>query len=169
MISMPRCAVRRVFAALVIMVLVGCGGDDLTTPAEDSGIDAVVKDSTTGDTSMIDAAKDSAVADTSVSDASDASVADASDASPLDGGALDASVVCGNSQGFGYASQDGGCGTGEQYVCNADKYEILCECPAATCTCKKNGAGVGSVAFAGCPGCKQPNYATVAMGCGVPH
>lgn len=100
-----------------------------------------------------------------MTDASDSS-ADASDASPMD---ADAPVVCGNLLGFGYASQDGGCGTGEQYSCNADKYDLLCECPAATCTCQKNGVNVGSVAYAGCPGCKAPNFATVASGCGFPH
>jgi len=175
MISMPDCAGRRVLAALVITVLVGCGGDDSSTPAEDSGPDSVVKDSSTGDTSIVDASKDSNVADTSVadgsvSDASDAAIADASDADPPnDGGAPDASIVCSPGNGFGYASVDGGCGTGEQYACNADKYELLCECPAASCTCTKNGAKVGSVAFAGCPGCKMPNFATVASGCGVPY
>jgi hypothetical protein len=119
---------------------------------------------------------DGNVADTSVVDASDASSpndagTDASDASqPIDAGAPDASVVCNLPLGFGYASVDGGCGTGEQYTCNnVDKYELLCECPAAACTCTKNGAKVGSVPFAGCPGCKQPNFTTVASGCGVPY
>lgn len=145
---------------------------------DDSGADTSMKDASSGDSSIVDAAKDTSVVDTSVVDTSvadtsvsDSSVVDASDASPppLDAGLPDASIICSLPNGFGYASQDGGCGTGEQYVCNADKYQLLCECPAAACTCTKNGVKVGSVAFAGCPGCKMPNFATVASGCGVPY
>ncbi len=178
MIRMPTCAARRVLAAFAVVLSMGCGTtvDDVFIP-EDSGKDTTTKDVTT-DTAIVDAAKDTSipdtsVGDTSVSDASDGAIADADpdadDGSAIDGGAPDASVLCGQAQGFGYASSDGGCGTGESYACSADKYELLCECPAQTCTCKKNGVQVSAIKFAGCPGCKQPNFASVASGCGVPY
>lgn len=175
MFLMPTCAARWVLGAFAITVAVGCGGDD--SAAEDASVDTncacdtLVKDTAVADQKTADSSiADTSIADTSVADASDAAPDDAGvDGAIVDAGSPDASIVCSIPNGFGYASVDGGCGNGEQYQCNADKYELLCECPAQTCTCKKNGAQVGSVAYAGCPGCKSVSFANVASGCGVPY
>jgi hypothetical protein len=93
-----------------------------------------------------------------------------------DGGSpMDATVICGKKAGFGFASAGDAsgpmsCGTGVNYTCGTDKYEITCECSEATCACTKDKAIAGMAAYSGCPGCSStPDFADVAAACGIPY
>jgi hypothetical protein len=126
-----------------------------------------------GDTG-VDAGEDatSDAADDSPDDASDDVIVDATPdvlPPPPDGG-----VTCGTKLGYGFVSVgDGGgaCGTGEDYSCGTDMYQIECDCPSAMCTCQKNGIVTGGMAsYAGCPGCgATPAFSTLASMCGIPY
>ncbi|HEY2368680.1 MAG TPA: hypothetical protein VGH87_19920, partial [Polyangiaceae bacterium] len=64
----------------------------------------------------------------------------------------------------------GVCGTGEDYSCGNDAFEIVCECPAATCTCLKNKYDAGTTTYNGCPSCTtNPNFSGIAAACGIPY
>jgi hypothetical protein len=144
-------------------------GDD---SAGDSGQDA-------GDESTDDASDDASV-DSSVDSGVDSSVDSGDDASSdaAEGGgqsdASDASIACGPKVIFMLPPPppDSGppvCGTGENYTCGNDAYMILCSCPMGSCSCTKNNAPAGSVAYGGCPLCSQPNYAAIAAACGIQY
>jgi hypothetical protein len=172
-LGMPGCAARRVGIACAIVVLFGCGSNAADDTVPDSGLDGSHDSSVARDSSVADSGsgKDSSVTDAG-SDADTDAEADADTDSGMDAGAdsgPDSGVLCGSKIGFGYISFDGGCGTGEDYSCGSDKYEILCECPGAACKCTKNSIGVGSVAYSGCPSCKSPSFSSIAAGCGVPY
>lgn len=92
------------WAALVIVGLMGCGGDDGTEAS-----DAAAVDTAAADTSLVDAAgetgtpdapagdaaaADSAAADTAIADAADAATADAADVATADVATADA-LACG--------------------------------------------------------------------------
>lgn len=187
---MPTCAGRSsdkgvriaISVLLAASLAAACGGtsaDDTVGP--DSGADAEGIDAGK-DASIADSGKDTSTTDSGSDAGTDASTDAATDASTdadvdagPDASSGDSGVTCGSKMGFGYVSisSDGGtgsCGTGEDYACGGDKYEILCECPAETCTCKKNGSTVMvSSGYAGCPACTTPTFSTVAAGCGIPY
>jgi len=165
-IGMPGCAAMRLGGALGIVVALGCGSNTADDTIPDSGGDGSL-DSSIHDSSVADSGKDANVVPDSGADADTDAGTDADTDAGTDSGP-DSGVVCGAKLGMGYVSLDGGCGTGEDYTCGTDMYEIMCECPAATCTCTKNSKPAGSVAFAGCPGCKAPSFSAVASGCGIP-
>jgi hypothetical protein len=171
-----------------IAVAIACGGDN---SEDDGGVDGSVDGTTdakadTGTDAKADAKTDGAVdagSDATTDASSDApvdAVVDAPDDSPSDAGidapivdsGTDANVTCGSKQGFGYVStgDSGICGTGEDYMCSTDAYEILCECPAATCTCFKNKVDAGTATYNGCPSCTtNPNFSVIAASCGIPY
>jgi hypothetical protein len=170
-------------AIAAIGVAIACGGD---SSDNDGGVDGSVDGTTdakadTGVDAKADAKSDGAVdAGTDATDASsDVSIdaiVDAPDDSPSDAGTdapiVDSGVTCGTKQGFGYVSigDSGACGTGEDYMCGTDSYEILCECPGAMCTCTKNKNDAGTTSYNGCPSCTtNPNFSGIAASCGIPY
>jgi len=180
--GVPMCAVA------AIAVAIACSGNnadddggvdgsvDGTTDAKaDAGPDAKpdAKPDATND-GAVDAGSD-VTTDSSTdapADAPDDSPSDAGVDAPIVDGGNDSGVTCGTKQGFGYVSTgDAGlCGTGEDYTCGNDAYEILCECPAATCTCFKNKVDAGTASYNGCPSCTtNPNFSGIAATCGIPY
>ena len=172
--GVPVCAI----AAIGVAFACGTSSDDNIIVDASSDTTTDVKTDAKTDSGVdtgVDAKADSA-ADAG-SDASDAEVDATSDA-PSDAGidvivvdAGDSGTTCGSKQGFGYVSigDAGVCGIGEDYTCGLDGYEILCECPAAACTCYKNKNDAGSVAYGGCPTCSTPSFSTIASACGIPY
>lgn len=186
--SLPRCATAANLAAVAIMIVVNAcgGGDDNLT---DSGTDATTdgpgqdaaKDSSTE--AGKDAGADATDASNDVNDGGTDATDDVTDAGTdvsSDGGSegstdagIDVIVTCGSFVGYGFVSSgdSGICGTGEDYMCGTDSYQIECDCPSATCTCEKNGTPVGSMpSYAGCPSCTvTPSFSTLATACGIPY
>jgi hypothetical protein len=172
--GVPMCAIA------AIAVAIACGGDnadddggldgspDGTTDAKaDAGLDAKADSTTDAKAdSTTDAGSDAQ------SDAPDDSPSDAGIDAPIVDGGIDSGVTCGTKQGFGFVSigDSGACGTGVDYSCGNDAYEILCECPAATCTCTKNKNDAGTTSYNGCPSCTtNPTFSTIAATCGIPY
>jgi hypothetical protein len=93
----------------------------------------------------------------------------------LDGDAAaeadDTDASCGGERTSGSGGADG-CTAEQTYSCGANAYEIVCSCPAATCTCTKNGAVVGTANWTGCgdgPGMScDISFGGVAEQCGIP-
>jgi hypothetical protein len=137
-------------------------GDDVTEAGDDANDAEAGDDATDGSGDDADATLDGPP--------------DSTLDSPLDaddGGLPDAMVVCGSKIGFGFGGVgDGGmlmCGTGEDYTCANDGYEILCECPTQVCTCSRNKVLLKTIPYAGCPSCQLPNFAQIAAACGIPY
>ena len=87
-------------------------------------------------------------------------------------GDADAPAVCTGRMGWGFTSvgdAGGSCGQGESYSCGVDSYQIECSCPAATCTCKRGGTVVKTVAYGQCPSCTIAPMASYAQVCGLPY
>jgi hypothetical protein len=173
-LGVPVCAI----AAIAVAVACGSGSsDDNVLDASPDGTTTDAKADAKADTG-VDAKPDSTVDAGSDADAETDAQVDAPDDSPTDTG-IDVIIIdsgsdsstCGSKLGFGYVSlgDGGGCGTGEDYSCSTDSYEILCECPSAVCTCYKNKADAGTVTFTGCPSCSTPNFSAIASSCGIPY
>jgi hypothetical protein len=88
---------------------------------------------------------------------------DADAESPNRGGE---SATCINVMAGGGADGNS-CNAEQTYTCGADSYRIDCSCPAATCTCEKNGVVVGSASYDSCPSCAMA-FASAAEQCGIP-
>lgn len=179
--SRGRCIVSLSFVCLAAAPWMGCGGDDQPPAtggvAHDSGstdgtaaTDGTLTDGTAdgnadgGTDASTDAPHDAALRD--VGPQPDAPIQDGD--LPIDAIAGDAS--CGTKADLSVSPDAGVCLSIETYSCGVDQYEIDCNCPAATCTCQKNGSQVGSaVSLAGCPACSMPNYASIAAACGIPY
>ena len=177
--------------AIPTAVMLACGGGDddndagndatVDSPTVDTGVDSTVdsgKDAglDSGDASLdsgdasVDAEPDAADASdaSDVSDATDSGLGDAGDAA-VDAGLDDAG--CGAKLGFGSASVDAGCVTGEAYTCGANEYTIECRCSPGICGCTKNDASIPMLFnYAGCPTCSMtPDYTSLAAGCMIPY
>jgi hypothetical protein len=186
----PTCATALKVATLGVFLACSSGDNTITDAGSDGTVDATSDASVdSGKDSAVDAGMDSghdsgADADAGVDSGSDASD-DASDASNdvetdvitdsgFDGSTLDATVTCGPISGYGFVSVGdggGGCGTGEDYMCGTDSYQLECDCPSGICTCEKNGIphGSGGV-YGGCPSCTTtPSFSSIATMCGVPY
>lgn len=82
----------------------------------------------------------------------------------------DTDASCGRARTGGAVDGDG-CRSTQSYSCGASAYEIVCSCPAATCTCTKNGAVVGTATWTGCRGGAGScaiSFGGVAEQCGIP-
>ena len=157
-----------------LLTVVACSsntdGTPEPNPTDDSGLtESGVADAAPHSSPIKDSGKDTSVNDSDLEAGDDADT-DAGDAST---GAIDSGVVCGAKLSSGYVGLgDSGklCGTEEDYGCSVDKYTILCECPANTCKCQRNGLPVASVAYSGCPACSGgPTFSSIASSCGIPY
>jgi len=160
------------------LFLVGCGSSDdsstmdggsdaatdTTMPKPDSGGNDAAKDTGTG----MDSGGDSGTGSDSGSDSGIVLDSGSDGSIVLDAGGPDASIVCGNKAGSGFQGM-GQCGETETYTCVNDNYEIACQCPAATCTCKKNNQLTQTLNnVAGCPKCTF-TFSNLAAQCGYPY
>jgi len=159
----------------LVLSVAACGSGELV-PEEDAGTDASIKPDASNDTSVVDSkpndtgsdtgsdAQADAEQDAEVDAESDGGIIDAA----MDAGGMDSSVLCGKKTGLGFMGM-GQCGKAEQYKCGNDTYEIDCQCPAASCACKKNFQNVNTVNnVSGCPQCSF-NFASIAVSCGFPY
>lgn len=172
--------------SLTAAVLGACGSDD-QPPAAGGGLDSGVGADATTDGSATDGAGEASgdgASDGSVGDVT-ADVVRGSDGG--DGGDQPGDAEPPKDAADEFTLPDGGCASktaytnggdggantcavGERYTCQGDQYVIDCECPTALCTCTKNGTQVGAnLLYGGCNACVPPQFAFMAVNCGVPY
>lgn len=128
-------------AIAAALLFAACGDDDTVPPGDTSGSEDAGRESGDGG---LDA---EAAPDTDDTDAS-----------------------CGRAMTRGGAGGNG-CTATQSYSCGDTAYEIVCSCPAATCSCTKNGEEVGAATWTGCGGGDGScaiTFGGVAEQCGIP-